>query len=134
MKPLAESDRKAVLVVDDDPTVLVVVAAVLGQIEYNILTAASGLKALEESRAFNGDIHVLLSDFEMPQMSGVELATVLSAERPELKVLLMSGFEGGMLVLNEGWHFLPKPFIASQLRTLVSGLAFPDRRSEKFSN
>ena len=44
----------------------------------------------------------------------------MTLDRPALKVLLMSGFTGGMLVLNEGWHFL-KPFITSQLLTLVSG-------------
>ncbi len=133
MEPSSESDRKTVLVVDNDPHILVVVVAVLGDSEYNVITAESGSNALEKSRAFNGDIHVLLSDFEMPQMSGMELATVLTAERPELKVLLMSGFDGGMLVLNEGWHFLAKPFITSQLRTLISGLAFPNKRSAKFS-
>jgi len=42
----------------------------------------------------------------------------------------MSGFVGGMLVLNEGWHFLPKPFIASQLRLLVAGLVSPERDSK----
>jgi DNA-binding NtrC family response regulator len=133
METSPKSDRKTILVVDDDPHILEIVTDVLGESEYNVLTAESGLKALEESRAFNGDIHVLLSDFEMPQMSGMELATVLTGERPELKVLLMSGFDGGMLVLNEGWHFLTKPFITSQLRTLVSGLAFPNKRSAKFS-
>jgi FixJ family two-component response regulator len=55
-------------------------------------------------------------------MSGVELATALTHERPGIKVLLMSGFPDGMLVLNEGWHFLAKPFIASQLCALVAGL------------
>ena len=126
-------DRKTILVVDDDPHILVVVAAVLGDSEYNVITAGSGSKAMEESRAFNGDIHVLLVDFEMPQMSGMELATMMTAERPAIKVLLMSGFDGGMLVLNEGWHFLPKPFVSSQLRALVSGLAFPDKPSARFS-
>jgi FixJ family two-component response regulator len=62
-------------------------------------------------------------------MSGVELATAMTHERPSLKVLLMSGFTGGMLVLNEGWHFLQKPFIASQLRALVAGFVFPDKKS-----
>ena len=38
----------------------------------------------------------------------------------------MSGFTGGMLVLNEGWHFLSKPFIPSQLRALIRGLISPD--------
>jgi hypothetical protein len=37
----------------------------------------------------------------------------------------MSGYTGGMLVLNDGWHFLPKPFIPSQLRVLVAGLISP---------
>ncbi len=45
----------------------------------------------------------------------------------------MSGFAGGMLVLNEGWHFLSRPFVPSQLRALILGLVFPDRGS-KFSN
>jgi hypothetical protein len=35
---------------------------------------------------------------------------------------MMSGFTGGMLVLNDGWHFLAKPFVPSQLRALISGL------------
>ena len=42
---------------------------------------------------------------------------------------MMSGFTSGMLVLYEGWHFLAKPFIASQLRAIVSGLLFPENGS-----
>ena len=62
----------------------------------------------------------------MPVMSGMDLATEISLERTEIKVLLMSGFTGGMLVLNEGWHFLAKPFIPSQLRALIAGLICQD--------
>ena len=69
----------------------------------------------------------------MPGMSGIELGTQLTLERRQLKVLLMSGFPEGMLVLNEGWHFLAKPFIVSQLRALVAGLVSPDRPS-RYSN
>jgi DNA-binding NtrC family response regulator len=127
------SDPKTILVVDDDPHIVAAVLALLADSEYTILTAASGSKALEQSRAFKGDIHLLLSDFQMPGMSGIDLATVMTADRPELQVLLMSGFNGGMLVLNEGWHFLAKPFVASQLRALITGLLFPNRRSSKFS-
>lgn len=133
MAPYPESNRKTILVVDDDPNVIALVAALLVDNEYNILTAESGSVALARSRAFTGEIHLLLSDFQMPGMSGIDLGTVLTAERPELKVLLMSGFDGGMLVLNEGWHFLAKPFISSQLRALITGLIFPDRRSAKFA-
>ena len=63
----------------------------------------------------------------MPALSGIDLANQITHDRPEIKVLLMSGFPEGMLVLNEGWHFLAKPFIPSQLLTLVSRLITPDK-------
>jgi DNA-binding NtrC family response regulator len=124
--------KKTVLVVDDDPRVLAVVSGLLATSEYNVLTAGTGSKGLEQSRNFKGEIHLLLSDFQMPGMSGVDLATVMTLDRPQLKVLLMSGFADGMLILNEGWHFLSKPFMDSQLRALVAGLVSPERGS-KFS-
>jgi len=97
---------------------------------YNILSANTGSKGLEQSRNFNGEISLLVSDFQMPGgMSGTDLATAMTIDRPDLKVLLMSGFQGGTLVLNEGWHFLPDPFVPSQLRALVTGLVSPDKKS-----
>jgi FixJ family two-component response regulator len=125
--PSFRHDQKTIFVVDDDPAVLACVAEFLADQDYHLLTWGSGTEALLQSRAYEGEIHLLLSDFQMPVMSGVELATAMTAERPQLKVLLMSGFPGGMLVLNEGWHFLAKPFIASQLHALVAGLVSPDR-------
>ncbi len=109
-----------VLVVDDEPQIVSLVSEILGR--YRILTAVSGREALERSKDFDGEIHLLLSDFQMPGMSGMDLATQITVARPEIKVLLMSGYAGGMLVLNEGWHFLAKPFIPSQLRSLVDAL------------
>ena len=58
------------------------------------------------SQQFKGEIQVLLSDFQMAGMSGIDLATAITVDRPKLKVLLMSGFPSGLLVLNDGWHFL----------------------------
>lgn len=113
--------------VDDNPAVLKFVSGLLADGNYNVLTASNGAEALKQARDYKHDIHLLLTDFEMPSMTGVELATAMCTERPQLKVLLMSGFIGGMLVLNEGWHFLAKPFIPSQLRALVAGLVSPDR-------
>jgi two-component system cell cycle response regulator CpdR len=127
------SPKKTILVVDDDAKVLSIVSGLLADDEYIVLTASTGSKGLEQSRDFKGEISLLLSDFQMPGgMSGVDLATAMTIERPKLKVLLMSGFPEGMLVLNEGWHFLAKPFINSQLRALVVGLVSPERES-KFS-
>jgi two-component system NtrC family response regulator len=124
--------KKNILVVDDEPSILSVVSEVLADDDYNIITACSGTHGLQQSRDFKGRIHLLLSDFQMPGMSGIDLATAMTIERPQLKVLLMSGFPEGMLVLNEGWHFLAKPFVTSQLRALVAGLISPEKKS-KFS-
>ena len=130
--PTVEKQQRTILVVDDDPAILNFVSGFLVEADYHVLTASSGVAALQQSKDYEGEIDLLLSDFQMPVMSGIELATRMCAERPGLKVLMMSGFTGGMLVLNEGWHFLAKPFIPSQLSALILGLVFPDRGS-KFS-
>jgi len=123
--------QKTILVVDDQPELLRAVSGFLSATkEFVVLTATSGDDGLARSRAYMGDIALLLSDFQMPGMNGMELATAITLERPDIRVLLMSGFPAGMLVLNEGWHFLAKPFIPSQLRALVVGLVYPDRKSK----
>jgi CheY-like chemotaxis protein len=127
--PTVDQQQRTILVVDDDPAILKFVSGLLVDAGYHVLTAGSGAAALQQSTAYEGEIHLLLSDFQMPAMSGIEIATRMSVDRPQLKVLLMSGFTGGMLVLNEGWHFLAKPFVPSQLRALILGLVFPDRDS-----
>ncbi len=127
-----ESHQRTILVVDDDPAILKYVSGFLVDVDYHVLTASSGQAALRQSRDYKGQIDLLLSDFQMPVMSGIELATQMSIERPQLKVLMMSGFTGGMLVLNECWHFLAKPFVPSQLRALILGLVSPESGS-KFS-
>lgn len=128
-QPVPQKEKKTILVVDDDARILALVSGLLNGSEYNILTASTGAKGLHQSRVFKGEIHLLLSDFQMPGMSGVDLATAMTLDRPQLKVLLMSGFKGGMLVLNEGWHFLDKPFVGSHLKSLVVSLVFPDKKS-----
>jgi len=128
--PLPPETRKTILVVDGHALVRQLIADVLHHDDcYNVLMAETGTDGLQQSREFKGEIHLLLTDFQMPGMSGIELATAMTTDRSKLKVLMISGFPDGMLVLNEGWHFLPKPFIASQLRTLVTGLLSPNEKS-----
>jgi two-component system cell cycle sensor histidine kinase/response regulator CckA len=126
--PDLKKPERTILVVDDDPATLELVSAFLrGQ--YNVLTANGGDQALQRSEDYKDAIDLLLTDFSMAGMTGIELATKITLARPSIKVLLMSGFTGGMLVLNEGWHFLPKPFISSQLKTLIVSLISPDLKS-----
>jgi two-component system cell cycle sensor histidine kinase/response regulator CckA len=120
-------NKKTILVVDDDPVILACTYRLLQKGGHNVLRARDGPEALRLSQNHPGDIDLLLTDFQMPGMSGIDLATEVTLGRPAIKVLMMSGFTGGMLVLNEGWHFLAKPFVSSQLRALVTGLLFPEK-------
>ena len=113
------STPATILVVDDDEAIRKFVSAYLNSKGYHILTADSGEKALQISRTHDGPIDLLLSNIQMPGITGIELSTQINRERAQIRVMLMSGFDGGLLVLNEGWHFLHKPFMPSQLFGLV---------------
>jgi len=130
MKPKGQQAFTAtILIVDDDPSIRDLVSGILRAANYNVLIAETGPEGLQVAREFKGEIRVLVSDFQMPGMSGMDLASAMTVDRPKLKVLLISGFPKGLLVLNEGWHFLAKPFAASQLRALIETLGNPDKIS-----
>jgi CheY-like chemotaxis protein len=77
--PVRFADQRTILVVDDDPGILEAVRAILAKGDhYTILVATEGADGLDQSINFKGDIHLLLSDFQMPGMSGVELATLMN--------------------------------------------------------
>jgi CheY-like chemotaxis protein len=122
--PKSTLREKTVLLVDDDASSRAVVSRDLKD-HYKVLIASSGVEALQRSRDFAGEIDLLLTDFQLGGMNGIELATQITVQRPETKVLLMSYLADGMLPLNEGWHFLAKPFIPSQLLTMIAGLVCP---------
>ena len=119
--PKSKKPPQTILVVDDDEAILSFLSRLLSS-KYTVLVAPSGEDALRQSREHKGTLHLLLSNVQMPGISGVELATQLNLERPEMQVMLMSGYASGMLVLNTGWHFLHKPFIPSQLLDLISSI------------
>jgi CheY-like chemotaxis protein len=74
--------QKTILLVDDDETILNLLSKIL-EGEYNILTAPDGAAALEKSRDFESGIDLLLSDFQMPGLSGIQLATAITIDRPK---------------------------------------------------
>lgn len=80
-----------VLVADDEDMLRNLVQEILEEHGYVVLTASDGERALSASRAYASDIDLLVSDIRMPQLSGIELATRILAERPGIRVLLTSG-------------------------------------------
>src|SRR5579862_7114628 len=118
-KAPANNSAKTILFAEIDGPLQVVVAALLHQCGYNVIVANGGKEALKKARKFDGVIHLLLSDVDMPGMTGIELAIQLNQERPDTKILLISGLPTGMLVLNNGWQFLPKPFMVDMLKDRI---------------
>jgi DNA-binding NtrC family response regulator len=118
------NSEKNILVVDDDPTILKLISGLLKH-QFNLLLAKDGNDAFQQANKFGNEIHLLLTDFQMAGMNGIELATQVTIQRPQLKIVIMSGTPPPMLAFNEGWHFIAKPFIPSELRKMVTDLIYP---------
>jgi CheY-like chemotaxis protein len=80
----------SVLVVDDDPMVREVTGAMLEALGYRVAMVGSAAEALDAVRAATPDL--VVSDIVMPEVNGLELQRLLRVERPDLKVLLVSGY------------------------------------------
>jgi len=120
---------QTILVVDDNKEVLDMVVLVLEDANFNVLSAANGAEALKLAAETDERIHLVISDVDMPEMSGPDLGQLLKSTRPDLHVMLMSGgARGNLLVLNYGWAFIQKPFVPKKLVEMVTHvLRSPDR-------
>jgi len=103
-----------VLVVEDEADVARLAVRALEEKGYDVLLARDGVAAQTLAREVEAPIHLLLTDVVMPGASGKEVAESLLADRPEIRVLFMSGYTGNVIVrhgvLDGGGHFIQKPF------------------------
>ena len=112
-----------VLVAEDDVLVRNLISLVLTRAGHSVLLASDGEEALELSRRYAGEIHLLLSDVMMPKMDGVALAARIREEKPETKALLISGKMSSEIVeANVGFDFLRKPFLPDQLTKKIQSM------------
>lgn len=110
-----------VLAVDDDPLILVSTAAMLEDMGYSVLTAASGEQALDMLEQAAAGIDALVTDNMMPGMSGTELAFRVRALRPDIPVLLVTGYEDPDKTLTD-YPQLLKPFDQQCLAVAITEL------------
>jgi two-component system, cell cycle sensor histidine kinase and response regulator CckA len=111
-----------ILAVDDDRAVLNLLHEVLGEAGYRVLVAAGGWEAIREFES-SGSVELLLTDVIMPDLTGPVLAERLRSQKPDLRVLFISGFHDADLVqrfvTRKGFTLLPKPFTVAALLRVV---------------
>jgi PAS domain S-box-containing protein len=132
MEPLPKGDE-LILLVEDEVAVRALSSRILREQGYTVLEAANGeevLRLAEERADTEPAPQLLVTDVVMPQMSGSELANLLSKLYPAIKVLFVSGYTGNALMhhgqLDSGVTLLQKPFSPAMLARAVRALLDSD--------
>ncbi|AWN42638.1 MHYT domain-containing protein [Methylobacterium durans] len=107
-----------VLVVDDDALVLANTAEMLEDLGHTVVQAASGREALNALR-HRRDVDLIITDHAMPEMTGVQLAAAIRADRPDLPIILASGYTDLPEGTGSGLPRLNKPFSQTALKRAV---------------
>ena len=125
--PRAEQGE-TVLVVDDEPTVRMLVTEVLEDLGYTAIEAADGAAGLQVLQS-GARVDLLITDVGLPGMNGRQVADAGRAVRPGLKVLFITGYAENAVLshghLAPGMHVMTKPFameaLAKRIKNLISG-------------
>ncbi len=115
----APGGTETIIIAEDNPSIRTAAARLLMHKGYTVLAASNGEDALQQARAFIGMIHLLVTDLVMPQVNGSQLARRLRARRPEMRVILMSGYTSATAhqtdIADLAAGFLAKPFTPEEL-------------------
>ena len=117
------SGSETLLLAEDEEAVRRLGRRILERQGYRILEAVDGVQALEVAAAHEGRIHGLVTDVVMPRMGGRELAERMTAARPGIAILFLSGYTNDEILrrglIDPNVAFLQKPFTSGALVTAV---------------
>jgi len=117
---------EAVLLVEDEPTLLESTGKMLEMQGYHVLSANTPEEAIRLAEEYTGMISLLMTDVVLPGMNGRKLSDKILLIRPTVKTLFMSGYTANVIahhgVLDEGVHFLQKPFSLIDLAAKVGSV------------
>jgi two-component system, cell cycle sensor histidine kinase and response regulator CckA len=108
-----------ILVVEDEAIIRYILHVVLKRMGHVVLEACDGAEGLTVSRKFNKRIDLVIADIRMPRMDGPTMVRQLQAERPEMKVLLISGYSVESVPTDLMEDFLHKPFLPAAIEQKV---------------
>ena len=125
--PQKRVSEGTILVIEDEEMVMDVTCSMLDKLGYNVLQAQNGAEAIQIAESFNGDIDLALLDIVLPDMGGRDVCAGLLNSRPNLKVIVCSGYSlngPAQEILNQGAHgFIQKPYtmaiLAQKLATVL---------------
>ena len=113
IKPV-EPGHETILLVEDEPAILSMTAAMLNRLGYHVLAVSTPGEAMRVAEGHPSEIHMLMTDVVMPEMNGRDLAKNLLALNPHMRRLFMSGYTADVIahhgVLDKGVNFIQKPF------------------------
>ena len=122
--------NETVLIVDDNASICQLIVETLKPLGYNCLLATSGKDAINVLHKYRGKVHLLITDVVMPGMSGRELAEIIKRERPEIKVIFMSGYTENIIVhhgvLEQGINYISKPITPATLSQKIRSVLNDD--------
>jgi PAS domain S-box-containing protein len=114
---------ETLLLVEDEDAVRRITRISLQTRGFTVLEASDGVAALKVSETYHGEIHLLISDVVMPDMGGRQLADAIRQQRPDLRVLFMSGYTDDAVlmhgVIESTDAFIQKPFTPLSLTRKV---------------
>ena len=120
-KPMTKLQKGTgtILLIEDEETVMDVSHAMLERLGYRVLKAETGNKAVNTAKNFEGKIDLAILDVMLPDMSGKTIYPLLMEARPDLKVIVCSGYSSdgpAQDILNAGAeYFIQKPFSINAL-------------------
>jgi DNA-binding NtrC family response regulator len=120
--PARHGGRPAtILLVEDEREVRTLVSDVLSGRGYRVITTSGPVEALRVARESLDEIDLLVTDVVMPDMSGLALAERILSDRPEMKVLYMTGYSNEVVMAHGTPHgsLIEKPFTPRQIAARV---------------
>lgn len=134
-KPNEKTDNssdgnKNILLVEDEKIIREMMREILSSAGYDVTTAENGVEALEICETSDKKFDLLITDFEMPQMNGRELAEKVKASCEQAKILFVSGYAGDDDFLrnlsSDGKYFVAKPFSPDSFTAKVKAVLDED--------
>jgi DNA-binding response OmpR family regulator len=110
--------KKRILIVDDEKAIRATMAMALESVKYEIDVAENGVQAIERLNKISYDL--IITDYSMPEMDGLEMISIVASKFPDLPVLMITAQESAPDMLKgKNASFFPKPFKVIELQNRV---------------